>query len=111
MKASNATCTLSGSGNMYVYIEDKLEAFLSRSRNIVHYGSPVVNSNLSGNGHIFKKTRLYNPLIQTSTDFKKWVDTDEITPRKDLFDLFRFKSSLGLEIIPLEFTKKLSKVL
>ncbi|MDD4971209.1 MAG: DUF2807 domain-containing protein [Paludibacter sp.] len=54
MKATNATCTLSGSGNMYVYIEDKLEAFLSGSGDIVYSGSPSVNSNLSGSGHIYK---------------------------------------------------------
>jgi len=54
MKARNATCTLSGSGNMYVYIENKLEAFLSGSGDIVYSGSPSVNSNLSGSGHIYK---------------------------------------------------------
>jgi hypothetical protein len=54
MKATNATCTLTGSGNMYVYIEKKLEAFLTGSGNIVYSGSPGVNSHLSGSGHISK---------------------------------------------------------
>ena len=55
MKAKHAGCTLSGSGSTYVYIEDKLEAFLSGSGNIIYSGSPVVNSNLTGSGHIYKK--------------------------------------------------------
>jgi len=55
MKAKTASCTLTGSGSMYVYVEDNLEAFLSGSGNIIYSGSPVVHSNRSGSGHISKK--------------------------------------------------------
>ena len=54
LRAKSANCTLSGSGNMYVFIEDKLEAFLSGSGDIVYYGTPVVNSHVSGSGSIHK---------------------------------------------------------
>lgn len=52
MKAKNANCTVSGSGNMYVLVGDKLDAFVSGSGDIVYSGNPVVNSHLSGSGHI-----------------------------------------------------------
>jgi len=55
MKAKNANCTLSGSGNIYVFIENKLDAYLSGSGDIVYSGSPVVNSHLSGSGSIYKR--------------------------------------------------------
>jgi len=55
MKAKNANCTLSGSGNIYVFIENRLDAFLSGSGDIVYSGSPVVNSHLSGSGSIYKR--------------------------------------------------------
>jgi len=55
MKAKNANCRLSGSGNIYVFIENRLDAFLAGSGDIVYSGSPVVNSHLSGSGSIYKK--------------------------------------------------------
>lgn len=55
LKAKNATCTVSGSGNIYVYIEDKLDASLTGSGNIVYSGNPIINSNLSGSGRVYKK--------------------------------------------------------
>ena len=55
MKAKNANCTLSGSGNIYVFIENRLDAFLSGSGDIVYSGSPVVNSHVSGSGNIYKR--------------------------------------------------------
>jgi len=55
MRAKNANCTLSGSGNIYVFIENRLDAFLSGSGDIVYSGSPVVNSHLSGSGSIYKR--------------------------------------------------------
>ena len=55
LKAKTGNCTISGSGNMYVYIEDKLEAFLSGSGDIVYSGNPTINSNLSGSGRVYKK--------------------------------------------------------
>jgi len=54
LKAKNAHCTISGSGNMYVYIEDRLEAYLSGSGDIVYSGTPIVNSHVSGSGSIHK---------------------------------------------------------
>ena len=54
-KAKSANCTLSGSGNMVVNIEDKLEAYLSGSGDIAYLGAPIVNSHVSGSGRVFKK--------------------------------------------------------
>ena len=54
LKARNATCSISGSGNTNVFIEDKLEASISGSGNIVYSGTPVVNSNLTGSGRVYK---------------------------------------------------------
>jgi len=55
MKAMNANCTLSGSGNIYVFIQNRLDAYLSGSGDIVYSGSPVVNSHLSGSGSVYKR--------------------------------------------------------
>lgn len=55
MKAKTANCTISGSGNIYVFIEERLEAYLSGSGDIVYSGTPEVNSHLSGSGHVYKK--------------------------------------------------------
>ena len=54
-KAKSANCTISGSGNMYVFIEDKLEVFLSGSGDIVYSGQPIVNSHVSSSGNVYKK--------------------------------------------------------
>jgi len=54
LKAKSGNCTISGSGNVYVFVEDKLEAYLSGSGDIVYSGSPSVNSHQSGSGHIYK---------------------------------------------------------
>lgn len=55
IKTKSVNCTISGSGNTSVYVEDKLEASLFGSGNIVYSGQPIVKSNLSGSGHIYKK--------------------------------------------------------
>ena len=55
MKAKTANCTISGSGNIYVFIEERLEAYLSGSGDIVYTGTPEVNSHLSGSGHVYKR--------------------------------------------------------
>ena len=55
MKAKNANCTLSGSGNIYVFIENRLDALLSGSGDIVYSGTPIVNSHISGSGGVFKR--------------------------------------------------------
>jgi hypothetical protein len=52
--AKTGNCTISGSGNVYVFIENKLDAYLSGSGDIVYSGTPSVNSHLSGSGHIYK---------------------------------------------------------
>jgi len=54
LKAKTGNCTISGSGNTYVFIENKLDAYLSGSGDIVYSGTPSVNSHLSGSGHIYK---------------------------------------------------------
>lgn len=54
LRAKTGNCTISGSGNMYVFIENRLDAYLSGSGDIVYSGSPLVNSHLSGSGRVFK---------------------------------------------------------
>lgn len=54
LKAKTATCTISGSGNMYVFIEERLEAYLSGSGDIVYSGTPQVNTHKSGSGRVYK---------------------------------------------------------
>jgi len=54
MKAKTADCSISGSGKMYVFIEDHLEAHIFGSGDIVYSGTPVVNSHLSGSGNVYK---------------------------------------------------------
>lgn len=54
LKAKRASCTLEGSGNMFVTIEHTLEAFLSGSGDIVYSGNPVVNSYMSGSGRLYQ---------------------------------------------------------
>jgi len=54
LKAKNATCAISGSGNTNVFIQDKLDASISGSGNIVYTGTPVVNSHSTGSGRVYK---------------------------------------------------------
>jgi len=54
LKAKTGNCSISGSGNMYVFVENKLDAYLSGSGDIVYSGSPSLNSHVSGSGHIYK---------------------------------------------------------
>jgi len=54
LKAKTGNCTISGSVNMYVFIENKLDVYLSGSGDIVYSGTPSVNSHLSGSGLIYK---------------------------------------------------------
>jgi hypothetical protein len=54
LKAKSATCTLTGSGKMFVNIENTLDAYLSGSGDIIYSGNPVVNSYLSGSGRVYK---------------------------------------------------------
>ncbi|MDP4238238.1 MAG: head GIN domain-containing protein [Bacteroidota bacterium] len=52
LKAKNGNCAISGSGNMHVMIENKLEASVSGSGDIIYSGNPSVKSNVSGSGHV-----------------------------------------------------------
>ena len=54
MKASRATCTISGSGNAMVR-PDTLVAVLSGSGNVYYYGSPVVYQKNTGSGQVIAK--------------------------------------------------------
>jgi hypothetical protein len=45
---------ISGSGNMYVSVEDYLEAEISGSGSIFYYGDPSVSANISGSGSVIK---------------------------------------------------------
>jgi hypothetical protein len=54
LKAKSGNCTVSGSGNVYVFVENRLDAYLSGSGDIVYSGTPSVNSHKSGSGHIYK---------------------------------------------------------
>ncbi len=55
LKASIAKCTISGSGNIYLYVDNTLNAYLTGSGNIVYYGNPTVNSYSSGSGNVYKR--------------------------------------------------------
>lgn len=48
------TCdaTISGSGNIFVNVEDHLDATISGSGNIYYMGNPVVNTHISGSGDV-----------------------------------------------------------
>lgn len=54
LKAKTGNCSISGSGNTYVFVEENLEAYLSGSGDIIYSGNPVLSSHLSGSGHIHK---------------------------------------------------------
>ena len=54
MKAKKADCSISGSGKMYVLIEDNLEAYISGSGSIIYSGSPIVNKHISGSGNVYR---------------------------------------------------------
>lgn len=54
LRAERASCTLEGSGNMFVTIEHTLEAFLSGSGDIIYSGNPIVNSYMSGSGRLYQ---------------------------------------------------------
>jgi len=55
LRAKNGNCSLSGSGNMDLAVEDKLDASLSGSGEIAYSGNAVVHSHVSGSGRIYKK--------------------------------------------------------
>jgi hypothetical protein len=44
--------TISGSGNMYVNVEDHLDVKISGSGNVYYMGNPVINTNITGSGSV-----------------------------------------------------------
>lgn len=56
LQAYNADCTISGSGNIDVYVNNELKAKITGSGDINYYGNPkTVNSNTDGSGDVIKK--------------------------------------------------------
>lgn len=52
LTAKSATCTISGSGNMYVYAVDYLNVIITGSGNVIYSGNPVVEVQASGSGRL-----------------------------------------------------------
>ena len=50
--ANDVTCIISGSGNMYVYAHNSLDATITGSGNIIYSGNPTVNVKTSGSGTV-----------------------------------------------------------
>lgn len=55
LEAYDAKCTLTGSGNMYLSVENELDVYLSGSGDVIYYGNPTVNSYASGSGKVYKR--------------------------------------------------------
>lgn len=55
LEAYDAKCTLTGSGNMYISVENELDVYLSGSGDVIYYGNPTVNSYASGSGKLYKR--------------------------------------------------------
>lgn len=52
LKAKRASTRISGSGNIEVAVEDRLDARISGSGSIFYHGNPKVDSSVSGSGHV-----------------------------------------------------------
>lgn len=52
LAVNNCKTLTSGSGNMWISVDDYLEARISGSGNVHYYGSPTVDSHISGSGHV-----------------------------------------------------------
>ena len=50
--ANDVTCIISGSGNMYVYAQNSLNATITGSGNIIYSGNPTVDVKTSGSGSV-----------------------------------------------------------
>lgn len=55
LEAYEAKCTLSGSGNIHVAVENELVVYLSGSGDVFYYGNPTVNSYATGSGKVYKR--------------------------------------------------------
>jgi len=53
--AEDATCTISGSGNMHVNVTKTLKAIIPGSGKIEYSGNPTVTENITGSGSVVKK--------------------------------------------------------
>ncbi|HET7734287.1 MAG TPA: DUF2807 domain-containing protein, partial [Paludibacter sp.] len=53
--AEDASCTISGSGNMYVNVTKTLKAIIPGSGKIEYSGNPTVTENITGSGSVVKK--------------------------------------------------------
>ena len=53
--ANDVTCIISGSGNMYVYAQNSLNATITGSGNIIYSGNPTVDVKTSGSGSVRHK--------------------------------------------------------
>ena len=52
LKAHSADVRVSGSGDMDLWIDERLDARISGSGNVWYQGEPEVNSHVSGSGHV-----------------------------------------------------------
>jgi translation initiation factor IF-1 len=53
LNATNANCTISGSGSIYVHSNTSLKATISGSGNIIYSGNPIVDASITGSGKVF----------------------------------------------------------
>jgi len=54
MKVMDAECILSGSGNMFVMVENRLKARISGAGNIHYWGDPLLSTEIKGTGMIIQ---------------------------------------------------------
>lgn len=52
---TNCETHTSGSGNMWLSVEDELESHISGSGNVYYYGNPSVDKRISGSGNVIQK--------------------------------------------------------
>lgn len=52
LKAQNGECSISGSGDMFVFVEKNLKASITGSGNIFYSGNPLLNVSATGSGHV-----------------------------------------------------------
>jgi len=56
----NATANISGSGNLYLNVDEEINGFISGSGNIFYIGNPDINCNISGSGRVVNQNSSYN---------------------------------------------------
>jgi purine nucleoside phosphorylase len=55
LKAKDAKCTITGSGNIKIFAEETLEAIISGSGNVEYWGDPTLQTTVTGSGRVIKK--------------------------------------------------------